>query len=129
VSEHAHSLDHGAVAVAQASEHGHPTAAKYIQMAVILGLITAFEVGVMYVHELKAVRPWILIALSAVKFALVAMFYMHLKFDHRLFGWFFVGGLALAASLILAFMTLFAVWTHQPTVQPGEHHAPTEPHG
>src|SRR5689334_20191896 len=98
-------------------------------MAVILGLITAFEVGVMYVPELKMVRPWILITLSAVKFALVAMFYMHLKFDHRLFSWFFVGGLALTASLILAFMTLFAIWTSSPRVQPGEHHGATETHG
>jgi cytochrome c oxidase subunit 4 len=91
-------------------------------MAVVLGLITAAEIGIMYVHDLKAVRNWMLVALSALKFALVAMFYMHLKFDHRLFSWFFVGGLALAASLILAFMSLFGIWTHVPSVAPAAPH-------
>ena len=56
----------------------------------ILTVITAIEVAVFYVPALKPMLVPILLVLSAVKFALVAMFYMHLKFDHKLFSWLFV---------------------------------------
>jgi len=93
-------------------DHAHPSATKYIQIAVILGLITAAEVAVYYVEAIAAFLPQMLIAMSAVKFGIVAAYYMHLKFDHPLFTWFFVGGLALAASIVLALMTLFGTWGH-----------------
>jgi caa(3)-type oxidase subunit IV len=50
----------------------------------------------------------VLLALSAVKFALVAMFYMHLKQDSRLFSSVFVFPLMIAAIIILALVGLFA---------------------
>jgi cytochrome c oxidase subunit 4 len=109
---------------AHATEHAHPSARKYIQIAVILGLITALEVGLYYIpHEFGFYRFLApsLIALSALKFAIVAAFYMHLKFDSRLFSYFFVGGLLLAASVVLAFMTLFGSWTQMPIAPPTAH--------
>ena len=51
--------------------------------------------------------PPILLTLSAIKFAMVAMFFMHLKFDNRLFSSFFVGGLLLAGGLLIALLALF----------------------
>jgi hypothetical protein len=51
-----------------------------------------------------------LLTLSAVKFALVAMFYMHLKFDSRIFSWLFVVPMILAAAVILALLKLFGHW-------------------
>ena len=47
--------------------------------------------------------------LSAVKFALVAMFYMHLKQDHRLFSGVFVFPLIIATVIILALIALDGV--------------------
>ena len=91
------------------TEAAHPRAGGYIQIAVVLTVITAIEVGVFYVL-VGPVRPFlapVLIALSAVKFALVVMFYMHLKFDHRLFTSIFLFGLAMAAFTIIAFIALF----------------------
>lgn len=91
------------------TEAGHPGARTYIQIAVFLSVITAIEVGVYYVLE----GPWrpllapVLIVLSAVKFAIVVMFYMHLKFDHRLFTGMFLFGLGMAAFTIIAFIALF----------------------
>jgi cytochrome c oxidase subunit 4 len=58
---------------------------------------------------LKPMLAPILLTLSALKFALVAMFYMHLKFDNRLFSWVFVGPLCFAAAIILALLALFSV--------------------
>ena len=90
-------------------EVAHPTPRTYVTIAVILAAITAIEVGIFYIEAIKSVLIPIFIVLSAVKFALVAMFYMHLKFDERLFSGFFVGGLILAASVILALMALFGI--------------------
>ena len=49
-----------------------------------------------------------LLALSLAKFALVAMFYMHLKQDHRLFSGVFVFPLIIAGVVIMALATLMA---------------------
>ena len=91
-------------------EHRHPGAKEYLAIAVILTVITAFEVAIFYVPQMKPVLVPSLLTLSALKFTLVAMFYMHLKFDHRLFAWLFVIPMMLAAAVILALMKLFGVF-------------------
>jgi cytochrome c oxidase subunit 4 len=89
-------------------EHAHPGAKEYLAIAVILTVITAIEVAVFYVPSLKSVLVPTLLVLSALKFALVAMFYMHLKFDHRLFSFLFVIPMIVIATIIIALMWLFA---------------------
>jgi cytochrome c oxidase subunit 4 len=90
----------------QTHEAAHPTPAKYIQIAVILTVITAIEVAIYYVEGLRGLLVPILLVLSVTKFALVVMFYMHLRFDARLFSTLFVGGLLLGAAVLIALMTL-----------------------
>jgi cytochrome c oxidase subunit 4 len=94
-------------APSHAGEHAHPGAREYITIAVVLTAITAIEVGVYYMQPLRPVLPPILIALSALKFALVVMFYMHLKFDHPIFTGMFVFGLATAIFTFVGFLALF----------------------
>jgi len=91
-------------------EHSHPGAKEYLAIAVVLTVITAVEVAIFYVPQMKPVLVPSLLTLSALKFSLVAMFYMHLKFDHRLFSWLFVVPMVLAAVVILALMKLFGVF-------------------
>jgi cytochrome c oxidase subunit 4 len=100
-------------------EHPHPQSATYIKIAVVLGIITALEVAVYYIltAEMEALLPPTLLLLSALKFGLVVAFYMHLKFDSRLFTGLFLGGLALALSVVLAIMTMMGVWTHVPVIE------------
>ena len=86
---------------------GHPSPATYFKIAMTLSVITAIEVGVFYIEGLGHGIIPVLVILSAVKFALVAMFYMHLKFDSPLFTWFFVGGLTLAGAVVMALLGLF----------------------
>ncbi len=50
----------------------------------------------------------LLLALSAVKFALVAMYYMHLKKDSKLFSGVVVFPLIIAAVVIVAMIALMA---------------------
>jgi cytochrome c oxidase subunit 4 len=89
-------------------EHAHPGAKEYLAIATVLVVITAIEVAVFYIPAMKPVLVPVLLTLSAVKFALVAMFYMHLKFDHRLFSWLFVLPMLLATFVILALLKLFS---------------------
>jgi len=92
-----------------AGQHAHPTAKKYLGIAILLTIITVVEVAVFYMPSMHPVLPPVLLTLSALKFAIVAMFYMHLKFDHRLFSWVFVVPMCFAAAIILALLALFSV--------------------
>ena len=92
------------------NEAGHPTALRYVQIAWILCVLTLFEVWVYYQPELsKALIP-ILLGLSSVKFALVVLFYMHLKFDNRLFSALFTLGMTIAGCIIIALIFLFRAY-------------------
>lgn len=95
-------------------EHPHPGPKVYLKVAGVLAVITVIEVVVYYMEALRPMLAPILIALSALKFGIVAAFFMHLRFDSRLFTSFFVGGLLLAGSVILALMTMFGVWGRTP---------------
>ena len=88
-------------------EHEHPTPLTYLKIAIALVVITIIEVALFYIPALKNVLVLLLIILSVTKFALVALFYMHLKFDSRLFSGFFFGGLLLATLVITALVVLF----------------------
>jgi cytochrome c oxidase subunit IV len=94
-----------------AVEHAHPTAGTYIRVAVILTILTVIEVGVFYVPVFHPVLAPALLSLSAVKFAIVVMFYMHLKMDSRFFTLLFGGPLLLAAVVMLGLLFLFGVLT------------------
>jgi cytochrome c oxidase subunit 4 len=76
-------------------------------VAAVLAVITAVEIAVFYITVLARVLAPTLIVLSIAKFALVVMFFMHLRFDHRVFRWLFVGPLVLAVSIVLVLMALF----------------------
>lgn len=88
-------------------EHSHPQPLEYVKIAVILCVLTAVEVAVYYIPALfNAIVP-ILLVLSAVKFSLVVLWFMHLKFDSRLFSSIFLGGLLLAGAVLVALILLF----------------------
>ena len=105
--EEAHRAGHEPVATHDET-HDHPSDGKYIQIAIILAAITAAEVATFYVEdELGAALVPILMVMMVVKFAIVAMWFMHLKFDSRLFTRMFVAGIALATAVYLAFLVSF----------------------
>ncbi|HEY1953374.1 MAG TPA: cytochrome C oxidase subunit IV family protein [Gemmatimonadaceae bacterium] len=90
-------------------EHAHPTWSTYWKVALILTLITVGEVWLYYLPSFVASRGFVptLLGLSALKFAIVVMFYMHLKYDHRLFRVLFTGPLLIAGMTLIALMFLF----------------------
>ena len=88
-------------------EHAHPGAKEYVIVAVVLAFLTSVEVAIYYLDFVRPFLAHLLIALSLVKFFMVASFFMHLKFDNRLFTSFFVGGLILAIALGISLLALF----------------------
>jgi len=98
------------MADAHAAEHSHPTAAVYIRVAAILFMLTVLEVGVFYVPTFHPILVPALLILSAIKFSIVVMFYMHLKMDNRFFTLIFGGPLLLAFGMMMALMFLFRVF-------------------
>jgi heme/copper-type cytochrome/quinol oxidase subunit 4 len=79
----------------------------YLVVAAFLLAITVMEVWIFYVPALARVLVPILLILSTLKFALVAMFYMHLRFDHAWFSYAFVAPLIIAIGLAIALLWLF----------------------
>lgn len=89
--------------------HHHPQWSTYWKVALILFLITVGEVWAYYVPSFVASRAFVptLLGLSALKFAIVVMFYMHLRYDHKLFRALFTGPLLVAAITLVALLFLF----------------------
>lgn len=89
--------------------HAHPSGNTYLKVFVILTVITIIEVWAYYIPALVA-SPMFnpsLIAMSAAKFAIVVLFYMHLKFDNKIFKALFSGPLIIAGLTIVALLFLF----------------------
>jgi cytochrome c oxidase subunit IV len=96
-------------------EHAHPTDATYIWVAVFLAVVTGAEIAVSYTKWFEDHFPALLITLvvmMVVKFATVAMFFMHLRFDSKLFRRFFVTGIVLATSVYLVVLSTFHFFDH-----------------
>ena len=96
----------------------HPGASVYVAVAAILAVLTAMEVAVFYIAAMAPVMVPLLLILSAVKFALVVMFYMHLKYDSWLLSSVFIFPLLIATSLRLAVMRLFGYLSHHIALPP-----------
>lgn len=91
-----------------AAGHEHPSDAKYIQIALILAAITAVEVVAFYVEDsLGSVLVPSLLVMMALKFFIVAAWFMHLRFDIRLFTLVLVSGLVMATAVYMAVMSTF----------------------
>ncbi len=84
----------------------HPGPLEYIKIGLILAVITAVEVGIYYIEAIEGVLVPILIVLSALKFSMVVLWFMHLRFDSRLFAWLLAGGLMLAMMLMVIVLAM-----------------------
>jgi cytochrome c oxidase subunit 4 len=91
----------------EAVHTGHPTPATYFKVAMILSVITAIEVAIFYITPLSYGIIPILAVLSIGKFALVVLYYMHLKFDSRIFTGMFFFGMMVAIGVTFSLMALF----------------------
>jgi cytochrome c oxidase subunit 4 len=86
--------------------HHAATDKQYIVIALILAAVTAMEVTISYVDVGPIFLPALLIMMTA-KFVIVVSYFMHLKFDNRLFSYLFYTGLILAVTVFAAALATF----------------------
>ena len=97
----------GLALVHHAPEHSHPSPTKYVGIAVFLAIVTALEVALYYITMPEWLVVVLLLVLATMKFAIVAGFFMHLKFDSPMLRRLFVTGLILAGVVYtIALFTL-----------------------
>jgi cytochrome c oxidase subunit 4 len=87
------------------AQGGHPDPIQYVVIGLTLAFITAVEVAIYYVDINFKVFVFILLMLSLLKFMLVVGFFMHLRFDQRIFSVLFFGGLLLAIAIFTVAIT------------------------
>lgn len=92
--------------VGQPTPPEHASIGTYIKVAAILTVVTALEFAVIYIRALTPILVPLLVVMSVGKFALVVLFFMHLRYDTRALTALFVGPLVLAVGLALSLATL-----------------------
>jgi cytochrome c oxidase subunit IV len=88
----------------------HPGPTEYVRVAVVLAIATAFEVGLYYLNLPHTLLVALLLFFAFIKFALVALWFMHLRFDSRIFRRMFVMGLGLAITVYIVVLLTFRVF-------------------
>ena len=83
---------------------------QYLLVALGLAAMTAVEVALSYAGLKKAALALPLLALAAIKFIVVAAFFMHLKNDSPLFRRLFIMGAVLAGFCYIAVLSAFGVF-------------------
>lgn len=84
----------------------------YVKIAIALAIVTGIEVALSYTQDqLGALFLPLLLILMGIKFFSVVLYFMHLKFDNRLFSLMFYIGIVLAVGcycVALASMHFFS---------------------
>lgn len=98
------------VAEPEVHEHAHPPVGEYIKIGLILAVLTLAEVATSYLDLDRTVQIWLLLGMMVVKFALVVLWFMHVKFDSPTYGRAFTFGLALAATCYGIVLLCFGIF-------------------
>lgn len=97
--------DEGMSATHDQHDHG-ATDKQYILIALILAAITGAEVAISYIDIGPLFLPALLI-MMVVKFLIVVSYFMHLKFDNKIFSYCFYTGLLLAVGVYAGALATF----------------------
>jgi len=93
------------------AHHGHPDEKTYVKIALILAALTAAEVATYPAEDaLGSLVIPILLVLMTIKFYYVAAFFMHLKFDGKLFSTVFIAGIVTAVACYCVALATFEFW-------------------
>ena len=96
------------------SRQARPQTITYLIIAGLLTLLTGMEVMVSYSRALQPILVPVLLILAAAKFALIVMFYMHLKFDSWLYSYIFLFQLLIAGAVVMSLVLLLMVFRGPP---------------
>lgn len=90
----------------------HASAGFYWLVGFVLAIITLLELWLFTVETLGGWFIPILLLLSVGKFIGVVAYFMHLRFDHRMFTWFFASAM-IVGILIFSLVLFLAENAHQ----------------
>ncbi len=85
-------------ATSSAEHHDEPTVRQYIEIAAVLSVLTMMEFSTYFI-EFGWFHIPLLLTLMAIKFGLIVGFFMHLRYDTRLFTRLMLTGLIGALTL------------------------------
>jgi cytochrome c oxidase subunit 4 len=91
------------------SNEAHATTGHYVRIAIILTVLTILEVATYYVNIPFAPLVTLLLVLAGTKFVLVVAYYMHLRYDSKLFAGFFFFGFTVEILLLITLLVLFGI--------------------
>jgi cytochrome c oxidase subunit IV len=115
VTHHGSDSGYEAATDEELHEH-HPSDRTYWQVGAILAVITAMEVSTYFItddpygHDLKPLLIGGLLTMMVAKFAIIVGYFMHVKFDNKLFRNVFLSGLFLAVGVYIIVLATFAFW-------------------
>lgn len=92
---------------AEHDEHHGPTTRQYVQIFAVLFILTAMEVAASFIDVGPVFLP-LLIGLMVLKFALVVGWFMHLRFDTKLYSRLMYTGLGAALVLYTVVLLVFS---------------------
>jgi cytochrome c oxidase subunit IV len=84
-----------------AGDHKHP---NYMAIFWYLAILTVVEIGVVFLPFGKLINGTLLCALAVAKAAMVAMYFMHLKFETRTLGLIAITPLVIATLLVFVIL-------------------------
>jgi cytochrome c oxidase subunit 4 len=102
----------------QTGEHAHPSDLQYVFIALGLAFITGAEVALPYATDIKGPVLILMLVLMSVKFAAVAAFFMHLRFDNVVFRRLFISGIVLAVAVYTVVAISLQFFGDDTTIQP-----------
>ena len=96
-----------------AHDEAHPSDTHYVRVAVVLAVMTAIEVALSYIEGLEGMLLVVpLLVIMALKFGLVALHFMHLKWDSKVLTRLFYAGLFLAVGVYIAALSTFRLFSN-----------------
>lgn len=101
--------EHGEHAGDAAHEaHDHPTDKTFIKVAIFLAVLTALETSTYWWPEsIHTVSMITLLVMMAIKFFVIVSWFMHLRFDSKLFSLLFYIGMVLAIGCYMVALLTF----------------------
>ena len=85
-----------------------PSDFYFIKVAIILAFVTGLETSTYWwPHAMHPYATPALLIMMTIKFFMIVLVFMHLKFDSKIFGYMFYTGLGLALFVYLVFLFTF----------------------
>jgi cytochrome c oxidase subunit IV len=88
-------------------QYSHRMDLVYIKVAGVLVVLTAIEIYASYADYLDKLFLPVMLSIMVVKFLLVVLFFMHLRWDSKLFGRLFWAGALLAVAVYVGALATF----------------------